>query len=111
MPGAETACIGGWKAARAARKHLDQLVSGRLVDCEYRGKAADEMDLAVCRADGRDIGADLVRAGLAWSYGNQSHDYVVDEGFAMSGVRGVHARGCRLPEVLLMRPYTGYSRN
>ena len=72
-----------------------------MVDCEYRAKGADEVDLAVCRADGKDIGADLVRAGLAWSNGSQSRDYVVDEGFAMSGVRGVHARVCRLPPVLL----------
>ena len=111
VPKAGTACVGDWNAARAARKHLDQLISGRLVGCEYRGKGADEVAFAVCRADGKDIGADLVRAGLAWSYGNQSRDYVVDEGFAMSGVRGVHARGCRLPEVLLTRPPIGYNPN
>ena len=104
VPTPDTACIGDWNAARAARKHLVQLVSGRTVDCEYRGKDAGGPDLAVCRADGKDIGADLVRAGLAWSYGNQSRDYVVDEGFAMSGVKGVHARVCRLPAVLLNRP-------
>jgi endonuclease YncB( thermonuclease family) len=104
VPSRTTACWGDWNAGRAAAKRLEQLVSGRTVDCEYRGKDKDGVDLAVCRADGRDIGADLVSSGLAWSNGNQSKDYVVDEGFSMSRVQGVHARGCRLPAVLLNRP-------
>jgi len=104
VPARGTVCIGEWDAADAATRHLEQLVSGRLIDCEYRGKDSDGMSLSVCRADGQDIGAALVRTGLAWSYGNQSHDYVLDEGLAMSRFQGLHARGCRLPPMLLTRP-------
>jgi endonuclease YncB( thermonuclease family) len=104
MPDHDTDCIGEWNAARAALKNLEQLTSGRVVDCEYRGKAEDGVPLAVCRADGRDIGADLVRASYAWSNGPQSHDYVLDEGLAMSRFQGVHARGCRVPALLLKWP-------
>jgi endonuclease YncB( thermonuclease family) len=104
VPTTSTHCWSDWKAGRAAAKRLEQLMSGRTVECEYRGKDKDGVDLGVCRADGRDLGADMVRAGLGWSYGNQSKDYVVDEGFAMSRVQGVHARGCRLPAILLNRP-------
>jgi endonuclease YncB( thermonuclease family) len=107
LPDRDTPCIGDWNAGRAAAKHLEQLTRGRAVDCEYRGKDSDGTALAVCRADGRDIGADLVQAGYAWSNGPQSHEYVLDEGLAMSAMsrfQGIHARGCRVPAVLLNRP-------
>ena len=104
MPDRDTPCIADWNAGRAATKHLEQLTRGRAVDCEYRGKDTDGTTLAVCRADGRDIGADLVQAGYAWSNGPQSHAYVLDEGLAMSRFQGVHARGCRVPPMLLNRP-------
>jgi endonuclease YncB( thermonuclease family) len=55
------------------------------------------MTLGVCRADGRDIGADMVRAGLAWSRTPQTHEYVLEEGMAMARLKGVHAHACRLP--------------
>ena len=84
VPTRDTPCMGDWNAGRAALKHLDQLTSGRIVDCEYRGMGDDGLPFGVCRADGRDIGADLVLAGYAWSNGPQSHDYVLDEGLAMS---------------------------
>jgi endonuclease YncB( thermonuclease family) len=104
VPPPDTDCIGDWNAARAARKQLAQLTSGRTVDCEYHGKDSDGTPLAVCRADGSDIGAELVRSGFAWSHGRQSHDYVLDEGLAMSRFQGVHARGCRVPAMLIDRP-------
>lgn len=104
MPTRSTICIAEWNAGRAAIKNLEQLTTGRVVDCEYRGRDEDGVPLAVCRADGRDIGSDLVRAGYAWSNGPQSHDYVLDEGLAMSRFQGVHARGCRVPAQLLNRP-------
>ncbi len=104
VPDRDTPCIGDWNAGRAAAKRLEQLTAGRAVDCEYRGKDSDGTTLAVCRADGSDIGADMVRTGLAWSHGSQSHDYVLDEGLAMSRFQGVHARGCRVPALLLNRP-------
>ena len=69
VPDRDTPCIGDWNAGRAAAKHLEQLTRGRAVDCEYRGKDSDGTTLALCRADGRDIGADLVQAGYAWSNG------------------------------------------
>ena len=93
-----------WNAAHAANRHLQNLVSGRVVECEYRGQDRDGTPLAVCRADGPAVGADLVRTGLAWSHGRQSRDYVVDEGLAMARFQGVHAHGCRVPAVLLGRP-------
>jgi endonuclease YncB( thermonuclease family) len=104
VPERNTVCMSDWNAAHAADRYLQNLVSGRVVDCEYRGEDSDGTPLAVCRADGQDIGADLVRTGLAWSHGSQSHDYVLDEGLAMSRFQGVHAHGCRVPALLLNRP-------
>jgi endonuclease YncB( thermonuclease family) len=104
VPDRNTPCTRDWNAGDAADRHLENLISGRAVDCEYRGKDSDGLTLAVCRADGTDVGADLVRTGLAWSYSHQSHDYVLDEGLAMSRFQGVHAHGCRVPALLLGRP-------
>ncbi len=103
-PTSATACLGDWKAGHAAQRLLERLTTGRTVDCEYRGTDRDGMTLALCRADGRDVGVDLVRAGLAWSNGSETHDYVLDEGMAMAGFQGVHAHGCRLPRQLIGRP-------
>jgi len=104
VPSETTACAGNWKAGAIANHDLRNLVAGKLVDCEYRGKDQDGTTLAVCRADGRDIGSDMVRAGLAWSRTLQTHEYVLEEGLAMARLKGVHAHACRLPPQLINRP-------
>jgi endonuclease YncB( thermonuclease family) len=85
----------GWAAGVEATKHLENLVSGRVVECEFRGK--DGQTMAICRADGQDLAAELVRSGLAWAALGESHDYVFAERQARSRLVGVHAHGCRLP--------------
>jgi endonuclease YncB( thermonuclease family) len=104
VPSETTACAGDWRAGAIASRDLGSLVAGKLVDCEYRGKDQDGTTLAVCRADGRDIGADMVKAGLAWSHTLQTHEYVLEEGMAMARLKGVHAHACRLPPQLINRP-------
>jgi len=103
VPSETTACAGTWKTGAIASRDLGSLVAGKLVDREYRGHDNDGMTLGVCRADGRDIGADMVRAGLAWSRTPQTHEYVLEEGMAMARVMGVHAHACRLPPQLINR--------
>jgi len=90
-------CGDGWQAARHVVRYLENLVAGRVVDCEFRGKDAEGRAIAVCRADGQDLGAELVRMGLAWAALAESHSYVLNEGHAMSRFLGVHAHGCRVP--------------
>ena len=47
--------------------------------------------VAVCRADGRDLGADMVSAGMAWAFTRYSSDYVSQERAAIGAGIGVHA--------------------
>lgn len=54
--------------------------------------------VAICRASGDDLGAVLVREGLAWAIVRYSSDYVGQEGRAKAARAGVHARG-RQPAV------------
>jgi endonuclease YncB( thermonuclease family) len=97
-PDPQRRCRDGWDAAAAASRQLETLVNGRSVDCEFRGHDSEGRSLALCRADGQDLGAELVRNGLAWASVEQTHQYVLDEGQAMSRMFGVHAHGCHLPQ-------------
>jgi endonuclease YncB( thermonuclease family) len=48
----------------------------------------------LCRADGADIGAAMVSAGMAWAFVRYSRDYVVQEQTATAQGVGVHAHQC-----------------
>lgn len=68
---------GTWACGTAAVTALTELVAGHDVDCV--GDGIDEFGrrLAVCSADGQDIGAEMVRTGMAWSfrqYGDRYND-------------------------------------
>jgi endonuclease YncB( thermonuclease family) len=97
LPPSGRTCHDGWGASVAAEKQLENLISGHLIECEFRGKDPGGQTLAVCRADGQDLGAQLVRSGFAWAALDESHEYVLAEGQAMSHFVGVHAHGCRVP--------------
>jgi len=97
MPPLQQTCRDGWAAGAAAEKQLESLMSGHLIECEFRGKGHGGQTLAVCRADGQDLGAELVRSGYAWAALDQSHDYVLAEGTAMSHFVGIHAHVCKMP--------------
>jgi micrococcal nuclease len=48
-----------------ARRYLRDLAEGRRVECEPDGTRSYDRIVAVCRLDGEDIGALLIRRGLA----------------------------------------------
>jgi endonuclease YncB( thermonuclease family) len=52
---------GGSAATRAMR----EMVSGRIVRCELDGERTHDRCVAVCYLEGRDLAAEMVRAGLA----------------------------------------------
>jgi hypothetical protein len=51
--------------------------------------------IGLCRADGVDIQAEMVRAGMAWAFVRFSHDYVEQESAARAERLGVHAHDCQ----------------
>src|SRR3954452_15705468 len=61
------ACADGWMAGRGATAAMLQLVKGRTVACEAKVKDRYGRTVALCRADGRDLGAAMVSAGMAWA--------------------------------------------
>jgi hypothetical protein len=48
-------------------------------------------------ADGRDLGAEMVRAGMASAFLRYSTDYIGDEAQAKAAGLGVHGHDCILP--------------
>ena len=87
-------CADGWPAGRMASAYLAGLVQGRAVTCEAKTKDRYGRTVALCRADGRDLGADMVAAGMALAFVRYSRDYVEQEAAARSAELGVHAHQC-----------------
>lgn len=79
---------------------LEALTRGRGLRCEGRDRDRYGRRIAVCRAGGEDLGAALVRAGLAWNYARYAGDrYAAEERAARESRRGIWAMGCDEPWV------------
>lgn len=81
--------------------HLDDLVFGKHIDCEPRGKSYDRM-VGLCTvddgADGVDLGSEMVRAGWALDYPRFSHGaYAALEAAAKAETRGVWSGRFQMP--------------
>jgi endonuclease YncB( thermonuclease family) len=72
---------------RTARRALSQVLAGGPVTCTIAGQDRYSRDLVTCTRAGRDIGADLVRDGLAVSFGA----YEAEEREAKAAGRGLWA--------------------
>src|SRR6516162_6676857 len=66
-PEARQDCRDGWPAGREATAHLRRMIDGQGVSCEPRTIDRYGRTVALCRENGRDIGADMVSAGMAWA--------------------------------------------
>lgn len=84
----------GWPAGSLAQEALGAMVVGRRVTCEGKGNDQYGRMLAVCRADGVDIGAEIVRSGMAWSFTKYSGIYLSQEIEARTADLGVHRHDC-----------------
>ncbi|MCW5736138.1 MAG: thermonuclease family protein [Enhydrobacter sp.] len=94
---ARQACADGWPAGTLASKALIELMGGRTITCEERDRDRYGRIVALCRADGLDLGAAMVRAGMAWAFVRYSLDYVEQERAAVGQRVGVHAHDCAKP--------------
>jgi endonuclease YncB( thermonuclease family) len=90
-------CADGWRAGEEARRALAAAVVGRPLTCSRVATDRYGRTVATCTIDGRDVGAGLVRSGMAWSYGRFAWRYRLLEGLAWLEGLGVHARSCMLP--------------
>jgi endonuclease YncB( thermonuclease family) len=81
--------LGTWDCGKAASLALAQLVRDRVVTCDNRGLDKYGRTLAVCFVDGRDVNAEMVRAGLAWAFIKYSTLYTAQESAAKTARLGV----------------------
>ena len=59
-------CADGWPAGHLAATRLQALTAGRQVVCQEKDRDRYGRTVAICRANGEDLGAILVREGMAW---------------------------------------------
>jgi endonuclease YncB( thermonuclease family) len=96
-PEADQVCPDGWPAGYEARRYLAQLIEDKEVVCvPLVGKRHGEI-VALCRAEGVDLGSALVTAGQAFAFVPYSAQYIGQEAAAMRADRGVHAHHCLEP--------------
>jgi len=93
-PEAKQVCPDGWPAGSLATTRLQALTAGRSVVCQEKDRDRYGRTVAICRASGEDLGAIMVREGLAWAFMRYSSDYVGAERQAKAAKIGVHAHGC-----------------
>jgi endonuclease YncB( thermonuclease family) len=87
----------GWPAGEEARRALAAIVTARPVECRRVTIDRYGRAVALCRVGGEDVGAALVRSGMAWAYDTYSLRYLLPEWQAWFDGLGVHARKCANP--------------
>lgn len=87
-------CSDGWAAGQMAATRLQALTAGRPIVCQEKDRDRYGRIVAICRTSGEDLGAIMVREGLAWAFVRYSSDYVDQEARAKADRRGIHAHGC-----------------
>jgi endonuclease YncB( thermonuclease family) len=96
-PESHQTCADGWPAGRIATEYMVNLIHGHAITCEARAKDRYGRTVALCKADGVDIEAAVVRAGMALAFVRYSRDYVDQEGAAAAEGLGMHAHQCEKP--------------
>ncbi|MBW8267890.1 thermonuclease family protein [Caldovatus aquaticus] len=82
----------------AAARALADLVAGREVRCAGRGEDRYGRTIAVCRANGTDLGEAMVRSGWAVAFRRYAEDYAAAETAARREGRGLWAGRFEAPE-------------
>jgi len=96
-PDPDQVCADGWPAGLAAEQYLDSLMQGKRVACVPIVGRQDGETVAICRADGVDLGGAMVTGGYAYAYVPHSARYISQEAAALRADRGVHAHKCIAP--------------
>lgn len=78
-----------WDCGTAATLALTILIDGRAIACQSVNKDRYARTVARCSVGGADLGAELVRQGLALAYVAYSKDYVPQEREAQTGRIGM----------------------
>ena len=79
---------GNGACGQAARHALARMIAGQRVACEPVTTDRYDRVVAVCQANGVDLGAELVRAGHALAFRRYSRDYIDEEAEARRNQTG-----------------------
>jgi endonuclease YncB( thermonuclease family) len=103
-PDPNQVCDDGYPAGKEAIKALLGLMKGRRLACESHGRDPAGRTLALCRADGRDLGEQMVRAGMAWATPMKKGGYADVQHDAEAEKLGVHDHPCVMPQAYRKNP-------
>lgn len=78
-----------WSCGTAATKEMARLTTDAVIECEALSQDGYGRTIAVCTADGVDLGATLVRTGFGWAFVKYSDRYVAEEQLARSESIGI----------------------
>jgi len=67
---------GSWACGKAATAFMTKLVKGRQLVCRPVERDRYDRIVAKCFVSGRDLGREMVAAGLAWAFTHYADDYV-----------------------------------
>ena len=92
--GSEASLSGRLASRQFGSEQAKALTAGRSIVCQEKDRDRYGRKVAICRAPSEDLGAILVREGLAWALVRYSSDYVGQETKAKTDRLGVHAHDC-----------------
>jgi endonuclease YncB( thermonuclease family) len=97
-----------YPCGRIAREAMAGLLNGKTVRCEKQDQDAKfGRPVAICYADGLDVGAEMVDRGLAVAYRRYSLKYVPNEDQAKAAKRGLWAGTFEMPREYRARAFGG----
>jgi endonuclease YncB( thermonuclease family) len=86
-----------WACGTAAANKLRALTDGRRVTCRKTDTDSYGRTVAICSNGTADLGAEMVRSGLALAYRQYGNDYVDEEDRARTERLGAWATGFKTP--------------
>jgi endonuclease YncB( thermonuclease family) len=97
LPDHNQVCGDGWRAGEVSRAAIQQLTEGARLECRNTAKDQFSRPVATCRVNGEDLGATLVRQGLAWASLRQTWRYFFEDWVAWINGSGIYAHRCEKP--------------
>ena len=67
-PEIQQACPDGWPAGVEAKGMLERLMAAGSIECKSKRRDRYGRSIGLCRAGGKDLGAAMVSAGMAWAF-------------------------------------------
>lgn len=89
-----------WDCYAASRQALGELIASGEASCTLKDGEPDQFGrrYGTCTSAGKDIGAELVRLGMARAYADQGPDYVTQEEEAKAAQVGMFQPGAKIDD-------------